>query len=187
MVVKRGAEGIERYDIRPRMELLGPKYKSAAGRLANALKALNPADVARNVAESRNIAVSVDGAEFLVPPTEVEVRREMPPHLLSAQLGGATLVLDTEITPELRDEGAARDTVRHIQQLRKEMDLNIEDRIRLRYATDSVELARAIDTWRRYICAETLSVEMTPASRGQGQFKCVEVDGIELHLQIQKA
>jgi isoleucyl-tRNA synthetase len=186
LAIKPSAEGIENYEIKPRMDLLGPKYKGAAGRVGAALKALNASDVARRVSEGKEVAVNVGGAEFVLLPSEINVKREMPAHMLAADVGGTTLVLDIEVTPELRGEGWARDTVRQIQQLRKEMDLNIEDRIRLRYEAFNADLAKTIESWAKYIAAETLCVEMTTGVR-EGQFKCVDIDGNELHLQVEKA
>ena len=68
------------------------------------------------------------------------MRREMPEHLKATESGEVTLILETAITPELRAEGWGRDTVRFVQQLRKETELNIEDHIHLRYETASKEL-----------------------------------------------
>ncbi len=90
------------------------------------------------------------------------------------------------MTPELRAEGWARDAVRHVQQYRKELDLNIEDRIHLRYATESAELAEAVETWRDYIMAETLSLSMERGP-GPGDSKTVEIGGAELTVQVEKA
>ena len=76
--------------------------------------------------------------------------------------------------------------MRHVQQLRKEADLNIEDRIHLHYSTESDGLAAAIETWRDYIMAETLSVSMA-TGQGEGSAKTVRIGGAELHIQVARA
>ena len=55
------------------------------------------------------------------------------------------VLIDARITPELAREGMAREVVRHVQELRKTADLNIEDRIVLYLGTDGPELRKAID------------------------------------------
>jgi isoleucyl-tRNA synthetase len=71
--------------------------------------------------------------------------------------GAPEVKLDTEITAELRLEGLAREVVRLIQDRRKKMGLNVEDRIRVCFEADGL-LARAIETHADYIKNETLSV-----------------------------
>jgi len=180
------AEGVEQLELVPDMRKLGPKHKSDAGKVAEAVRSLDPSAAARALEAGELLAVSVDGREVRVAPDEVEVRRQTPGHLAVAEAAGVMLILDTRITPELEAEGWARDTVRHVQQLRKEIDLNIENRIHLHYATDSDALARAIETWRQYVMAETLSLRMEPGE-GEGTSKTVRIGGADLTIQVAKA
>ncbi|MFO8007852.1 MAG: class I tRNA ligase family protein, partial [Candidatus Brocadiia bacterium] len=186
LTIQESAADLESHEIRPRMDRLGPRFKSAAGRVAEAIRSLDPERVAEAVEEGRPLGINVDGMEHTVEPDDVEVHRTMPENLAAAEAGEASLLLDTQVTPELRAEGWARDGVRHVQQYRKELDLNIEDRIHLRYATESGDLAEALEEWRDYIMAETLSLSM---ERGlePGDSKTVEIGGAELTLQVEKA
>ena len=181
--VRQDAGELERFEIVPNMRALGPKYKSEAGKVARALKALDAAEAARTVQAGGDLALSVDGMEVRVAPDEVDVHRLTPDNLAVAEAAGVMLVLNTQVTPALRAEGWARDTVRHVQQLRKEANLNIEDRIHLRYATESAELADAIEQWRDYIMAETLALSMAAGS-GEGASKAVRIGGADLTLQL---
>ena len=80
---------------------------------------------------------------------------------------GAPLVaLDTVITEELRLEGLAREVVRLIQDRRKKIGLNVEDRIDTRYEADGM-LVRAMERHGDYIKNETLSVTLEPG-RAEG-------------------
>jgi len=184
--VRHEAGELERFQVVPNMRVLGPKHKSGAGKVAQAVKALDAAEAARTVQAGGELVVQVDGAEVRVTPDEVDVQRVTPENVAVAEAAGVMLVLNTEITPELRAEGWARDTVRHVQQLRKEADLNIEDRIRLHYATDSAELAAAVQAWRDYVMAETLSVSME-AGRGEGASKSVRIGDAEMTLCLARA
>jgi isoleucyl-tRNA synthetase len=76
--------------------------------------------------------------------------------------------LDTTVTPELEREGIARDFVRGVQNERKTLDLDVADRIRLRYwAPEPVR--GAVEEWHDYISRETLAVEMSADSSVETQ------------------
>ena len=186
LVVREEMSGVSSFELVPKMAVLGPKHKSMAGKVAGALKALDAASAAATLAAGESLALNVAGVEVRVGPDEVEVRREMPEHLAFAEAGDVTLVLNTEITPELRDEGWARDTVRHVQQLRKEAGLNIEDHIHLRWATDAADLAAAIGKWRDYVMGETLTETMEQGT-GEGGAKTVKIGGADLTIHVRKA
>jgi isoleucyl-tRNA synthetase len=186
LVIRAGADDVVSYELVPDMRKLGPRLKADAGRTVAALKALDLAAAAKSLEAGDDLVLDVGGSEVRISPDEVEVRREMPEHLASDQVSDILVMLDTEVTPELQAEGWARDTVRHVQQLRKDIDLNIEDRIRLSYETDSAELAAAIEAWREYIMAETLSVEMT-AGQGAGEAKTVKIGAAEMNIGVSRA
>lgn len=73
----------------------------------------------------------------------------------------AVVTLDTNVTGDLRREGMARDFVRLVQQLRKDKDFNISDRIELCYATDNTELAKALADNKSYLADQVLAVKIT--------------------------
>jgi isoleucyl-tRNA synthetase len=71
------------------------------------------------------------------------------------------VLLDARITAELAREGTAREIVRHVQELRKKAGLEMQDRIRLHFETDSLTIRHAIESHESYICGETLATELT--------------------------
>ncbi|HXA42354.1 MAG TPA: isoleucine--tRNA ligase [Candidatus Solibacter sp.] len=73
--------------------------------------------------------------------------------------GGREVILDAELTPELRREGLAREVVRRVQGARKDADYNIEDRIEVLYHAGG-ELAEAVAEWTERIAGETLAVAL---------------------------
>ncbi|HEU0163774.1 MAG TPA: DUF5915 domain-containing protein, partial [Thermomicrobiales bacterium] len=80
----------------------------------------------------------------------------------AAQGPEATVVLDTTLTPELVQEGIARDFVRAVQDARKQLELNIEDTIALTYAAP-VEISAAVTAFGDYIAREVLATEILAA------------------------
>ena len=69
---------------------------------------------------------------------------------------GITLALDTALTPELIQEGIAREFVSKVQNMRKEANLEVSDRITLHYVSDAA-VEEALNAFRTYICTETLA------------------------------
>jgi isoleucyl-tRNA synthetase len=99
---------------------------------------------------------------------------------------GGGLILDTEITEELKLEGLGRDIVRTIQELRKRCGFAVEDRIRLYYLGDGV-LARAFERGRDYIAAETLAVQVERGPAPDGACSdALKVEGEELQVSVLK-
>jgi isoleucyl-tRNA synthetase len=70
------------------------------------------------------------------------------------------ILLDTDLTKELMDEGFVRELVRRVQRLRKEKDLHVEDRIRLFVEDEKKTIGEILDQWQDYIKQETLSEEV---------------------------
>lgn len=101
---------------------------------------------------------------------------------------GIVVVLDTNITKSLKQEGLVRDIVRLVQEFRKEMDYNVSDRIYLYLETEDQDLQDAILNFADYLKKETLAIEL----QNSGDFewdseKLTDVDSIPLTIAIKKA
>lgn len=96
------------------------------------------------------------------------------------------IVLDTEITPELKAEGQMRDVVRHVQNARKAAGLDVDDRIILTLETADEALAKAVKTHAATIKAETLATELRNKGGDADQVPA-RVDGAELLITVTKA
>ena len=84
--------------------------------------------------------------------------------------GQGAVILNVTLTPELREEGLARDLVRLIQTTRKEAGLHISDRIALGLALPP-EFAGAVERHRRFICEETLALDLALSADAKGAFR----------------
>jgi isoleucyl-tRNA synthetase len=87
------------------------------------------------------------------------VRAEARPGLVVATEGPYLAALQTELTPALVKEGLAREFVRRVQDLRKQAEFDISDRIQL-FVQATPGLAIAIENQKDYIMGETLAVEL---------------------------
>jgi isoleucyl-tRNA synthetase len=111
------------------------------------------------------------------------VRDEL--NVKSVSFGAQDVVLDTEITEELKLEGLAREIVRLIQDRRKKIGLNVEDRIETRYAADGL-VARAIERHGDYIKSETLSVTLAPGRDDGFDGEQVMLEGEQIWIGLKK-
>jgi isoleucyl-tRNA synthetase len=119
-------------------------------------------------------------------PDEVEVRADAKTGLTVAQDGGYLAALSTELTPELVSEGLAREFVRRVQDLRKQADFEIADRIEVYYQA-SEELAAAVETHRGYIMSEVLATEMKAAEVPENAYspdEALEFEGQTVSLGL---
>jgi len=100
--------------------------------------------------------------------------------------GALEVQLDTEITEELRMEGLAREVVRLIQDRRKRLGLNVEDRIHTCFEADGL-LARAIEKHADYIKNETLSVTLEHG-KGEGcQGEQLMLEGEQIWIGLRRS
>ena len=101
----------------------------------------------------------MNGETLDISPDEVEVRADAKSGLTVASEGAYLAALSTELTDDLVKEGLTREFVRHVQELRKQFDFNISDRINLYYQA-SDKLGAAIEEYRDYIMGEVLAVSI---------------------------
>jgi len=174
------------YSLNPLPRQLGQKYKARMPAIRDTILAMDPEQVARTLLDGRPIQVTVAGETLEILPEEVEVRATARAGLTVASEGAYLCALKTDLTPELVHEGLAREFVRRVQDLRKQAELDIADRIRLVYnATPG--LAGAITAHREYIMNETLAVEMTPSLLPAGVATITaEFDGEKVTLGLQR-
>ena len=119
----------------------------------------NQRELADRFDAGESVTVDDDGQSYVVEPEDVEVRRTPRAGLAVAEDGGYLVAVTTTLTPALELEGQARELVRRIQQLRKDSDLDISDRIRLTLP-DSPLMGSLLSAHKSYIMAETLTLEI---------------------------
>jgi isoleucyl-tRNA synthetase len=138
--------------LKPDAKKLGPR----AGKHLKAIgTALAQADAAV-VLKGGPYHVEVDGQAFELAPEEIVASYEGPANLMCASADGTFMALDTALTPELLQEGVARDFNRLVQDLRKTSGLQISDRIVLQYAAGA-RIADAVEAHAGYLRNELLA------------------------------
>ena len=98
--------------------------------------------------------------------------------------GNITVALDIEITDELRQEGLARDLVNRIQNKRKDMGLEVQDKIKLFFADTEDQMKASILKYEDYICTETQAISLTVVDH-LDDGDDLEIDDHKLKLKIE--
>jgi len=178
------------YRLLPDSQKLGPRFREAFPAVKDALASIeDPVRAERRLEADLPLTLEVAGETVELAPEDVLIRQEPREGLAVASERGVTVAVDVEIPEGLVVEGLARDVVRRVQNLRKEADFDLDDRIVTTYQAEE-ELAEAIRTWRDYIAAETLSVELTEGPPDSDEANTVDEDQVEgywLKLGVRKA
>ncbi|HKW98235.1 MAG TPA: class I tRNA ligase family protein [Bryobacteraceae bacterium] len=164
--------------LKPDAKKLGPR----AGKHLKAIaQALEQADSSQ-VLKSGPYTIQIEAQPFELAPDEIVVSYEGPPNLKCASDQGTFLALDTTLTPELLEEGVARDFNRLVQDQRKALNLDISDRIVVTYAA-SPRIAQAIAAHESYLRNELLAERLEPAASPNGGVK-LALGGEEIFVAI---
>jgi len=147
------------YSLNPLPKQLGQKYGNKYPEIRKQVLALDIEKTAAALLSGKTLNLKIDGDLLEILPEEVEVRIQAKAGYAVASEGAYVAALVTDLTPELIEEGLAREFVRRLQDLRKTADLDIADRIRVVYSASDL-LSRAVLTFNTYIMTETLTVAL---------------------------
>jgi isoleucyl-tRNA synthetase len=178
-----------RLEVRPRFDLLGPKFGGQITKIVEALRAEGEALLARTPEGEPYRLRLPDGQEVVLERAEVDVRMHWNAGVAGAGEAGSWVVLDTTLTDALVQEGLARELVHQIQQWRKEAGLDIADRITLYYDGDGLLggiLRGHGDYVLREILARDAQVGTVPDGPGVHR-RTLRLDGREVSLAIVRA
>ena len=148
--------------IKPNFKTLGKRYGKQMKEIAASFGALSQSDIsAVEQAGLQGIAycLHLPSGDVSLEPSDYEVSSEDMPGRLVATEGRLTIALDITVTPELRNEGVARELVNRIQNLRKDSGFEVTDKITT-YIENLPEVAEAVQGFRDYIASQTLAREI---------------------------
>ena len=167
--------------VKPNFKTLGPKVGQAMKEVAAVLTALSQEEIARFEKEG---TFAIPNTSFVVDLSDVEMMAEDVPGWQVATLGALTVALDIHVSEELKQEGIARELVNRIQNLRKDQDFLVTDRIQVRLS-DEQTISPAVNNNLAYICAEILADSLVLESN-LNTTETFEIDDIKLFVSITK-
>jgi isoleucyl-tRNA synthetase len=172
--------------IKPNFKSLGPKYGKLMKQIAASIDQFTQADISHLETVGRH-ELRIDGSPVEILTEDVEILTEDIPGWVVSNLGNLTVALDITITDELKEEGLARELVNRIQNLRKDSNLEVTDKIRIEVEKNP-GLETAIQHNYHYICSETLALSLTiPDLIISGNRHLVEItDSVQVYISIEK-
>jgi isoleucyl-tRNA synthetase len=184
LVYLTDTEGFIRKKIKPSFVALGKKLGPKMKAVSAALARLDQHQIIQFEKEGRyNLAL--EGEELVeLLLSEVEITSEDIPGWSVASKGALTVALDINVTPELEEEGNAREFVNRIQKIRKDSGFEVTDRIELQVAAEG-QLAGSLAKFNDYICAEIGAdkLELVPGLSGGTE---IEVNDKTLSVNVLK-
>ena len=175
------ASGFIKKKIKPNFKALGAKVGKDMKAVAEAINSFGPDEIAKLETEG---SIAILDAKYLILDTDVEIIAEDVPGWQVANLGKLTVALDVTLTSELKQEGISRELINRIQNLRKEKQFEVTDRINVRLQEHEL-IAGAVKNNLLYICAEILADSVVLDNQLNEGDKIV-IEGIELFIVITK-
>ena len=141
--------------VKPDFRKLGPKHGKVMKQLGKMISEMSQADIIE-FEKNGSFTFTIDGTQATVEACDVEIISEDIPGWLVANEGNLTVALDITVTEELRREGIAREIVNRIQNIRKDKDFDITDRINVVISKNENSDA-AITEYTDYISKQVLA------------------------------
>ena len=161
---------------------MGKKFGKLMKGIAAAMSALGQDQIA-DLEKSGTVALSVDGNDVVVEAADVEIISEDIPGWLVSNEGNLTVALEVELNDELRREGMARELINRIQNLRKENNFEITDRVNV-LVSPNADVENAVDSFADYIKGQVLADNIEVAENDGAE---VEFDDFKLNIKVVKA
>ena len=144
--------------IKPNFAKLGPHFKGDAKLIAKWIEEQNDRELYEKLMQGK-LKVEIEGKEFTIEREHILVEEELPDFLVGEEFDHGKVFVDKTLTRELMMEGLAREFVRRIQEMRKHLDLDVNDRI-LVYIETTEENRELLKEMLDYIKGETRAVEV---------------------------
>jgi len=176
-------EGFIKKKIKPNFIALGKRLGARMKAVSAALAQFSQEDISRFEKEGQ-YSLLIDSEPVILQISEVDITSEDIPGWTVAGKGRLTVALDITITPELEQEGNAREFVNRIQKIRKDSGFELTDRIVVKVVAEG-SLKTSLEAFRDYISAEILADELEFVSDISGGTD-IEINDIVLKTIVLK-
>ncbi|PTD94836.1 isoleucine--tRNA ligase [archaeon SCG-AAA382B04] len=166
---------------KPNYDIIGPKFKQDAEKVAQKIENLDP----NNLEQKFPQTVILNGSEKEITKEMVEFDKVVPQNISKSEFSEGKVFVDLEITEKIRNEGLARELVRRIQEMRKELELDVEEDIKAYIETDSQEIKEALTTWKDHINHETRAKKLELGKSKGDLVKTWEIEDYEIKIGIE--
>jgi isoleucyl-tRNA synthetase len=176
--------GIVKRTVKANFKALGKRFGKQTQAVANIISALSEQQI-KSLIQDQSLVITVNENECRIELQEVDVITQDMEGWLVANEGSLTVALDTEIDETLKQEGIAREFVNRIQNLRKNIGLQVTDRVNVKFFA-SKEICDAIIKLSDYVCNEVLCVACEHVEKIEDDAHILEIDQDKVLVIITK-
>ncbi len=154
------ADELMSYNFKPQLKTLGPKYGKQLGEIRNLLADLDGTAAKKELDANGCIKLNISIGEIELTADDLLIEAIQKSGLFSVSDFGVTVAIDTELTPELIEEGFVREIISKIQTMRKDADFNVTDHIIISVAGND-KIAELIEKNKDFIFTTVVADEIT--------------------------
>ena len=169
--------------IKPNFKTLGKVYGKQMKEISAAITAFSQQDIS-NLERQTTQILNLPSGDVNITIDDVEITSEDIPGWLVATEGKLTIALDITITPELFDEGIAREIINRIQNIRKNSNFDVTDKINVQIEKNEI-IEKAVNAFRDYISSQTLAANISFTEYIDNGTD-MELDEISIKTKIEK-
>ncbi len=172
--------------IKPNFKALGPRYGKLMKQIAARVNQWD-ADKIKHLETEGNLSIDIDGQNVEILLSDVEISTQDIPGWLVSSIGQLTVALDITITEELKQEGIARELINRIQNIRKDKQYEVTDKIAVVLEKNNV-IESAVNKNYSYICSEILAESLVFQERvEQNDKEIIELtDNLKTRIAVTK-
>ena len=174
---------------KPNMSILGPKLRGDLGRVKKYFEQddVDAGIILDEVTQNGEYTIHFDDKDITLVEEEILFEKDVPENLVSCDFEGGSVYVDTEVTPEIYSEAMARELIRRIQDMRKDLDLNVEANIQV-IVECSEEFKDTVLPHQDYISNEvrTANLEFDDISSDEGYTKEWKIEEEQLRIFIKE-
>ena len=174
---------------KPNMAILGPKLRGDLGRVKKYFEQedVDASKILDEVTSNGEYTIQFDDKDITLVEEEILFEKEVPENLVSCDFENGSVYVDTEVTPEIYSEAMARELIRRIQDMRKDLDLNVEANISV-CVECSDDFKEAVIPHKEYISNEvrTDNLEFASVESLTGYTKDWKIEDEELKIFIKE-
>jgi len=172
-------------EVLPNHAALGPAFKKDAGKVIAELKKADGRAIKRSILETGSFELKTG----VITAEMVTFKDMIPPAIASAGFSAGDVYVDTELTREIESEGYSREVIRRIQDMRKELDLAVEEEIRVTVEIKDDRVAVLVLEMKDFIAGEVRAKKLMigPEVEVEGELvKDWDVEDVRMRIGIMK-
>lgn len=184
--VKLGAEMSDyvNFEIKPNLPVLGREYGKLIPKIREEISKKNQMDLASKVKQGKVEYIEIDGIEIGLDANNLLITMQGKEGFAFSGEGEIGVVLDTTITPELQEEGILREVLSKVQNMRKDKNFEVLDRINL-YVSDNEKIENVIRKFEETIKHDTLADNIFYNKEGRDYID-TNINGENLKVDIER-